>query len=144
VPAPEREIDAGEFVALLATVTLPDKLPVATGENVASNVADCPGARTRPVETPLSEKCAPETLTFDTVTLEFPAFVSVTLNPLLLPTTTFPKLKLEVLVVRTAVAAIPVPLKDTVLGELETLLKTATLPDSAPGAFGEKITLNVA
>jgi hypothetical protein len=40
VPTPDNEIAAGEFVALLATVTLPDKLPAATGENVASNFAD--------------------------------------------------------------------------------------------------------
>jgi hypothetical protein len=55
VPSPEREIVAGEFVALLATVTLPDELPAARGENVASNVADCPGARINPAETPLTE-----------------------------------------------------------------------------------------
>lgn len=55
VPPPAREIVAGEFVALLATVTAPDKLPAARGENVASNVADCPGARINPAETPLSE-----------------------------------------------------------------------------------------
>jgi len=54
-PSPEREIVAGEFVALLATVTLPDKLPAATGENVASNVADWPGARIKPAETPFVE-----------------------------------------------------------------------------------------
>ena len=53
VPSPEREIVAGEFVALLATVTLPGKLPAAAGVNVASNVADCPGARIKPAETPL-------------------------------------------------------------------------------------------
>ena len=55
VPSPEREIVAGEFVALLATVTLPGKLPAVRGENVASNVADCPGARIKPAETPLVE-----------------------------------------------------------------------------------------
>jgi hypothetical protein len=55
VPSPEREIVAGEFVALLATVTLPGKLPAAAGENVAFKVADCPGARIKPAETPLAE-----------------------------------------------------------------------------------------
>lgn len=55
VPPPESEIVAGEFVALLATVTAPEELPSARGENVASNVADCPGARINPAETPLSE-----------------------------------------------------------------------------------------
>ena len=82
-------------------------------------------------------------VTLETVTLELPAFVRVTLKALLFPRDTFPKLKLEVLVVRSAVAAIPVPLKDTVLGELEMSLMTETLPDKAPAAFGAKITLNV-
>ena len=54
-PSPESEIVAGEFVALLVTVTVPGKLPEATGENVASSVADCPGDRIKPAETPLTE-----------------------------------------------------------------------------------------
>ncbi len=78
------------------------------------------------------------------MTLEFPAFVKVTLNTLLFPTATFPKFKLDALVVRSAVAAIPVPLKETVLGELEISLMTETLPDKAPATFGEKTTLNAA
>ena len=143
MPSPEREIVAGEFVALLATVTLPGKLPVVMGRNIASSVADCPGARIKPTETPLAEKRAPETLTFDTVILEFPAFVKMTLKALLLPMATFPNFKLEVLIVRRAVAAVPVPLKETVLGELEMSVMTETLPDNAPGVFGEKTTLNV-
>jgi len=143
VPSPESEIVAGEFVALLASVTLPGNLPRATGANAASNVADCPGARIKPAETPLAVNRAPETLTFETVTLELPAFVRVTLKALLFPRGTFPKLKLEVLVVRNAVAAIPVPLKETVLGELEMSLMMETLPDKAPTAFGEKTTLKV-
>ncbi len=61
----------------------------------------------------------------------------------LFPTVTFPKFKLEALVVRSAVAAIPVPLKETVLGELETSLMTEITPDKAPAAFGENTTLNV-
>jgi len=84
-----------------------------------------------------------ETVTFETVTLELPAFVRVTLKALLFPRATFPKLKLEVLVVRSAVAAIPVPLKETVFGELEMSLMTETLPDNAPAFFGAKITSNV-
>ena len=130
-------------MALLTTVTLPGKLPENLGENVASNVADCPGARIKPAETPLTEKNAPGTSTFDTVTLEFPAFVRVTLNALLFPTETSPKFKLEVLVVRNAVAAIPIPFKEIVLGELEMSLMTEILPDKAAAAFGEKTTLNV-
>jgi hypothetical protein len=144
VPFPAREIVAGEFLALLVTVTLPAKLPAARGENVASNVADCPGARIIPAETPLAEKVAPEIMTAETVTFEFPALVRVTPRTLLPPTATFPKLKLEVLVVSVAVAAVPVPLKDTVLVVLAASLMTDTLPDKAPAVFGEKTTLNVA
>ena len=55
VPFPEKEMVVGEFVALLVTVTLPGKLPAAAGVNAASNVADCPGARIKPAETPLVE-----------------------------------------------------------------------------------------
>jgi hypothetical protein len=55
VPSPASEMVAGEFVALLATATVPGKLPEATGENVASSVADCPGDRIKPTETPLTE-----------------------------------------------------------------------------------------
>jgi len=54
-PYPESEIVTGEFVALLVTVTVPGKLPDATGENVASSVADCPGDKIKPAETPLTE-----------------------------------------------------------------------------------------
>ena len=77
------------------------------------------------------------------MTLEFPAFVSVRLRALLFPTVTFPKFKLEALVVRSAVAAIPVPLKETEVGEPERSLRTEITPDKAPAAFGEKTTLNV-
>ena len=143
VPLPDREIVAGEFEALLATVTLPAKLPTAAGANVSSNVADCPGARIMPAETPLPEKTAPEPLTFETVTSEFPALVKVTLNTLLFPMATLPNPRLDVLVVSKLVAATPVPLKETVLGEPDASLSMETAADTVPGDFGEKMTLNV-
>jgi len=69
--------------------------------------------------------------------------VRVTLNVLLLPRATFPKLKLDVFAVRSAAAAIPVPLKVTMLGELERSLRTETLPDNTPATFGVKTTSKV-
>ena len=69
---------SGEFVALLATETLPVTLPAPDGANVAVKVAACPGAKISPEEMPAALKPAPETVTFEIVTLEFPAFVSVT------------------------------------------------------------------
>jgi hypothetical protein len=47
-----------------------------------------------PADTPLALKPGPEMLTFEIVTLELPAFVSVAVRRLLLPVFTFPKLKL--------------------------------------------------
>jgi hypothetical protein len=90
------------LVALLATVTLPRRLPRVNGENVASKVADCPGASIKPSETPPVEKRPPVTLTLEITTLELPAFVKVTLKALPFPSATFPKFKLEVPVVRKA------------------------------------------
>jgi len=133
----------GEFVALLATVTLPVKLPVVEGEKLTCNVAFWPGARIRPAETPLVANLAPATLTPETFTLEFPAFFSVTSRMLLAPMATFPKLKLEALESRSVVAAAPVPLTAIVLGELEALLITDTIPEMLFLTVGENMTLNV-
>jgi hypothetical protein len=69
---------SGEFVALLATEIPPFALPAPDGAKVAVKDALCPGARISPEETPAALKPAPETVTFEIVTLEFPAFVRVT------------------------------------------------------------------
>jgi len=44
--------------------------------------------------TPLTLNPVPVAVTLEIVTFEFPLFVSVTLNELVLPTFTFPKFKL--------------------------------------------------
>ena len=108
IPVPEREIVADELVALLVTVTLPGRLPVAAGVKVTFSVAVCPGAKICPVVTPPAEYPAPERLTPETVTLEFPPLVKVTGRMLLLPRLTLPKLKLVVLGLSRNVAAFTV------------------------------------
>ena len=134
---------AGEFVALLATVTLPVKFPAASGEKVTSNVATCPGARIIPVETPLVVILVPVMPTLEIVTSEFPAFDSATLKVLLVPADTFPKLKLPAPALRSVVGATPVPLTVMLLGELDALLITETAPETAPAASGENTTLKL-
>lgn len=42
-PVPDSVMAAGEFVALLATLTLPGRTPVADGVNVTLSVAVLPG-----------------------------------------------------------------------------------------------------
>ena len=92
-----RETVAGELVALLATMTLPLTPIDVAGVKVTLIVAVCPGVRICPVETPLAENPAPEMLTLETVTLEFPALVNVTPKVLLPPIFTLPKLRLVAL-----------------------------------------------
>jgi hypothetical protein len=53
-PLPDKVIDAGEFEALLVTVTLPVTLPVAAGAKITFKVAAYPGVRMSPVGTPLA------------------------------------------------------------------------------------------
>ena len=44
-PAPLREMVAGELVALLTTLTVPETLPAAAGANATLNEAVCPADR---------------------------------------------------------------------------------------------------
>jgi hypothetical protein len=99
---------SGELVALLVTDTLPAMLPAEAGLNVAVKLAVCPGVKMSPVETPLALKPAPEMLTPEIVTFEFPLLVNVTIWLPVLDRFTLPKLKLEALEFSTSVAAFTV------------------------------------
>ena len=122
-----KETVDGELVALLVTVALPDRLPAEAGVNVTFRVAVCPGVRICPEETPLAVYPAPEMLTPDIVTFEFPALVNVTPRMLLLPTVTLEKLKLDVLALRMYVPVVTV--------------RVAALLVTVPAAF-ETVTVN--
>jgi hypothetical protein len=95
-PTPDKEIVAGEFVALLLTVTLPVTAVVADGAKLRSSVAVCPGVRTWPVETPAAVNPDPEMLTFEMVTFELPAFVRATPCTLSVPILMLPKTRFVV------------------------------------------------
>ena len=62
------------------------------------------------------------------LTLELPVLVRVTVCMALLPTATFPKLRLVGLAVSCDVAATPVPLMAIVVGEVGALLTKDTPP----------------
>ena len=96
-PVPDRETVASELVALLVTVAVPVRIPVAAGVKVTFSIAVCPGVKICPVETPLAVYPAPEILTLEMVTFEFPALVIVAPRTLLPPRLTFPKLRLVAL-----------------------------------------------
>jgi len=85
----------GEFVASLDIFTVPVTAPAAAGSNATVKVAVCEGSRTSPEDTPLVVNPAPPLVdTPEIVTLEFPLLVSVTVNELVVPLFTLPKLKL--------------------------------------------------
>jgi hypothetical protein len=121
-PIPDREMLAGELVALLLTVILPVAAPLADGANVDASVLVCPGARIIPLA-PVVLKPAPATITCAMVTLEFPALVMVMFWVLLLDAFTLPKFKLltlelsniaaaaEVVVTALQIVSLPVTVK---------------------------------
>ena len=133
----------GEFAALLVTLTLPPMVPDRGEENVTSSVACCPGARIKPEDNPLAANFPPATLIWAMVTLAFPAFIRSTLSVFAVPAETFPKFKLGVLASRSVRALTPVPLTITVLGALEALLITETVPVMAPTVLGENTMFSV-
>ena len=73
-PVPDTEMLAGEFVALLATLTVPETAPAVVGLNMTVKVAVSFGATvTAPMA--LAVKPVPLVVTPEIVTLEFPLFV---------------------------------------------------------------------
>jgi hypothetical protein len=96
-----------------------------------------------PALTPLGLKPTPVAFTPEMVSFVFPVFVRVTASELVVPSFTFPKLKLVGFAASNALAATPVPPKATVSGELGALLISATDPDALPADDGVKTALNV-
>jgi hypothetical protein len=80
-------------------------------------------------------KPAPETLACEIVTLADPVFERLTDAEPLLPTTTFPKLTAEGVLVRLPGCA-PEPVNATENGEFEALLVIAKLPVTPPADCG--------
>ena len=101
------------------------------------------GSKTKPELTPLVVNPAPVTLTLEIVTFEFPVLVSVTLNGVLVPSVTLPKLNVAGLALSVSVAATPVPVSAIAKGEPEPLLVREIDPLALPAVVGEKAALNV-
>ena len=129
---------------VVATVTFPVTLSLADGRNVRLSEAFCPGVKVMGVVIPLAETSLAETVTSDSVTLELPLLVMVTLFELAVPALTFPKLKLLGLGEIVTEAASPVPLTVATFGEVDALLETVTLPLRLPAVNGANSKLKVA
>src|SRR5207302_9668139 len=95
----------GELVALLTSETLPVAVPAVVDAKTMLKLAVRPAAKVSGAVRPLALKPLPETLICEMVTLGLPDLVRVTAGGvLLLPTVTFPKLRLLRLAVRRNVA----------------------------------------
>jgi len=77
-PVPLSGMIAGEFVAVLTTVMLPEKFPAVVGAKPTLNEELCPEARVRDPEKPLTLNPAPEEVNDETVTDPVPVLVKVT------------------------------------------------------------------
>src|SRR6266566_2760379 len=78
------------------------------------------------------------------VMLAFPVLVIVTFPEAeVVPVVTLPKLRLVGVMLRVSVAAIPVPLRPTEVGEPGALLTIERLSDTAPAVVGRKATVIV-
>ena len=133
----------GEFVALLAIVTLPVRLPADVGAKVTVSAMDCPAVSVCADVTPVVLKPAPDIVTCEIVTLEFPEFVSVRFCELVLPTVTLLKLRLVGFAVTWSVAATPAPLSAIAVGDVGASLVNDRLPVTLPEVKGAKLTVIV-
>jgi hypothetical protein len=138
-----RAICVGEFVALLATNALPLTDPVVVGAKFTLNVVLCPAPKLIDVK-PLIAKPPPLTLPPETLTLVLPVLDNLTVWLLLLPTVTFPKLRLVGLAVSCIVVVTPVPLRAIVVGEVGALLTSVRAPVVLVVVVGVKLTVKAA
>ena len=129
---------------MLAIETLaPVTAPALAGANVMVTVADCPGVKIVPFEMPLALKPAPLTVTPEIVIFEFPLFVTVDVNELLLPTVTVLKFRLVGLAPSTSVAAVPVPDRPIARGEGVPFVTNVSDPVTLAAEVGVKIALKL-
>jgi hypothetical protein len=115
---------------------LPVTFCAAIGLKITFSEALCPAPRLSGVLIPLVVKFEALTLICEMVALEFPVLVIVTGWELELPTLMPLKFRLKGFAESVAVAAVPVPLSATILGELGALLLTLTLPVKFPAVVG--------
>jgi hypothetical protein len=94
-PVPASDATTLPLEELLDIVTVPLTLPADDGVKTTLNVALWPAETATGRLGDVSENCGVLNVAPVTVTEAFPLFVAVTVNVLLFPTTTLPKLKLE-------------------------------------------------
>ena len=113
------------------------------GLNCTVNVALCAEAKLTGRLTPLTDRLCPLTAICEIVVALLPVLVMVTVWFAEPPTFTFPKLRDAGLTDNVAVAATPVPLRATTVGEVEALVTRLMLPLARPAVCGANCAVNV-
>ena len=142
VPVPDSGIVRLGFEAFEVIVTLPVAFVAEAGANVTVNVVLWFAPSVTGVESPLTLNPLPLAATCEIVTLDPPVFVSVSVRDSLLPTTTFPKLKLDGLPA-SAPGEIPVPFKGSVSVGFDAFEAMVTVPLALPDVAGANVIVNV-
>ncbi len=129
----------GELLALLETVTLPERLPEVVGVNVTPKEVDCPAARVTGNARLVALNPVPLTLICETDTLELPVFAKVTVCVPVVPVVMLPKLSTAGDAASWATGDTPEPARATTSGELGELLTRVRLPERLLAAAGAKL-----
>src|SRR5260370_36614036 len=132
---------SGEPGALVVKATVPVKLLAEAGAKLAVKEVVCPGVRGAGTDKPAMLKPAPEALAPEIVTRDVPELLSVMVCAPVLPTSTFPKLKLDGL--GESAASMLLTASEATVGELYALLLIETLPDALPAAVRANCALKV-
>jgi hypothetical protein len=128
-------------VALLTTETLPDKLPVEAGANVALKDVDWPAARLKGSAMPFVVNPAPLAVICEMETLELPVFEIVTLWVALVPVAKLPNASDAGDAESWRTVEMPAPLKGTTSGEFGVLLMSVMLPEKLLAEAGANPTV---
>ena len=129
-------------MALLVIETLPLSLSAPAGLNCTLNIVLCPAESVMGTPAPTSAKSVPVIPTCEMVTLALPVLVRVTDFAALLPALTLPKLRVLALTESVWVAAVLLPVRETVDGEELALLTSDKVPVTLPAVCGAKTTVN--
>jgi hypothetical protein len=141
-PDPDTLIVVGEFVALLTTVIVPERLPVVIGTNIALNDVDWLAANDNGKVIPAAENEVFDTLTWEITTAEFPVFVSVTVCVATLPVFTVAKASELGEADSERLAAVPVPESGMTNGDAGTLQLNEIPPEKVAAELGVNATVN--
>ena len=137
---PLSAIVAGEFVALLMTVTLPVALPTTVGSNVTLKEVDWFAARVRGNVRPPTVKPVPVTASPERERLPLPELVRVTTLVVLLPVNKLPKLSEVGDAESWRACATPVPVTETAIDGVPELFASVSVPERIPDVVGAKLT----